>query len=724
MSYEAALWLTYFLLGFKWLAFVLACALLVLGIDDLLVDIAYWSRRLWRSVSVYRNNAKADEQRLFDTPEKPLAIMVPAWREVGVVGNMAQLAASTLDYENYQIFIGTYPNDPETQAEVDEVCLRYPNVHKVVCARPGPTSKADCLNNVIDGILSFEKAAAVTFAGFVLHDAEDVISPLELRLFNYLLPRKDLIQVPVYPYAPRWYEFSGGHYVDEFAEQHGKDIVVREALLGQVPSAGVGTCFSRRAIISLLQDSDGVAFDVQSLTEDYEIGMRLSEKGMTGIFARYLVRDPRYAITREHSFGASPRGGNVICVREHFPRNFQQAVRQKSRWIIGIVFQGISRMGWSDRPLMNYFLWRDRRGGLTNLIGLMVNIVLFVVLAMWAATALFVDGWRFASLLEGDTVLQTLLIINGFLLLNRLFQRFYFVTEYYGLGQGLLSAPRMLWSNVVNFFANLRAIRQVLREGDPRRVAWDKTDHEFPTIGRPRQMPIGRRLIALGAITESQLEEVLVATGGRRFGREMLARGWIHSHQLAQVLAEQAGLEWQPLDPFALDAGMIRAFPRRLALRYCVVPVAETGKTLVLASERALTQVSIGAISRQLKRPVMCRIAPQGRVTVGLRYWYARSQNEDPRAGFERLEALRGDDAALERYFRHQVLLGDLVQELGMLPATLFAQAMFDYDPETQSLGDYLVQRGLISPELLRQALQEQLDQQAEANRMLEERST
>ncbi len=82
--------------------------------------------------------------------------MVPAWHETGVIGKMAELAATTLDYENYHIFVGTYPNDPDTQRDVDQVCARFSNVHKVVCARPGPTSKADCLNNVLDAILQFE----------------------------------------------------------------------------------------------------------------------------------------------------------------------------------------------------------------------------------------------------------------------------------------------------------------------------------------------------------------------------------------------------------------------------------------------------------------------------------------------------------------------------------------------------------------------------------------
>lgn len=719
MSYEMAEVLGYFLFGLKWLALLLAFMLLLLGIDDLIIDLVYWGRTIWRKLGVYRRNERADEQRLFDVPEKPLAIMIPAWHEVGVVGRMADLAARTLDYENYQIFVGTYPNDPDTQVEVDAVCLKFPNVHKVVCARPGPTSKADCLNNVIDGILRFEESASVEFAGFIMHDAEDVISALELRLFNYLLPAKDLIQVPVYPFPPQWYNFTAGHYIDEFAEQHAKDMVVREALLGQIPSAGVGTCFSRRAVLALLKDNDGIAFDVQSLTEDYEIGMRLAEQDMACIFARYLVRDPRYAITRETSFGVSPRGGNVICVREHFPRSFGMAVRQKSRWIIGIVFQGISKIGWSDRPLMNYFLWRDRRGGITNFVGLLVNIVLFAVLLMWLAT-LFSDTWVFPPLLAGSQLLTTLLVINGILLLNRLLQRFYFVTLYYGLGQGLLSAPRMLWSNVINFVANLRAIRQVLREGDPRRVAWDKTDHEFPLVVEPRQRPIGRRLVELGIITESQLDEVLLSARGRRLGRELLSRGLIHSHELARVLAEQAGLEWMTLDPFTIPPDLVDRFPAHLALRYCVLPVAEEGRTLVIAGERAVSQVSLGAISRQLKRPVICRIAPQGRVTVGLRYWYSQSSDPVTEAQLEMLKRGSLNDTELERFYRHQVLLGDLSLELGMLPPALFAQAMFDYEPENTSLGDHLVAKNLITGAVRDEAVSEQRRQQAQSVLMLE----
>ncbi|MFG0322934.1 cyclic di-3',5'-guanylate-activated glycosyltransferase NrfB [Pseudomonas sp. zjy_15] len=705
--------LTYLLFGLKLLAITLASLMFLLGLDDLFIDLCYWGRTLIRRFRIYGKFERADEKRLYEVPEKPLAIMVPAWNEVGVVGEMARLAASTIDYENYQIFVGTYPNDPQTQADVDAVCLHFPNVHKVVCARPGPTSKADCLNNIIDALLRFQQDAGIEFAGFILHDAEDVISPMELRLFNYLLPSKDMIQIPVYPYAPEWKGFTAGHYVDEFAENHGKDVIVREALTGQVPSAGVGTCFSRRAISALLEDGDGIAFDVQSLTEDYDIGFRLKQKGMKCIFARYSITDPALALKQEWRPGMSREFSQVICVREHFPRDWQHAIRQKSRWIVGIVFQGTSNLGWSRKGALNYFLWRDRRGLFAYLLSFLVNLLLLVLLAMWLVTVIAPESWRFMSILSDSWLLSTLLWLNGLLLLNRLFQRAWFVTRFYGIGEGLLSAPRMMWSNFVNFFANLRALRQVMEMGDSRRVAWDKTTHEFPAIATPARTPLGQRLVAKGLITDEQLQQAITSPIRRRLGRELLLRGWLNSEQLVATLAEQLDLPWAPLNPFKLDPQLIAKLPRKLATHYGVLPVDEDGDTLILASESPVSQVSLGVISRQLKRPVKARLAPQGRVTLGLRYHYPSPwQHQETRDMLAVLERHQDDEALLERVCHHQVMLGALLQVRGMVPVTLFNQALIDFDPEHQSLGEHLIARGIITRQVLEQALIEQASEQ------------
>ncbi len=713
--------LVYGLYGLKWLALGVAWILLVLGIDDLFIDITYWSRRAKRRLGVYRRMSRADETRLYEKDEQPLAVMVPAWQETGVIGEMAALLATTMDYENYQIFVGTYPNDPQTQAEVDAVCQQYGNVHKVVCARPGPTSKADCLNNVINAIQAFEEAAAIQFAGVVLHDAEDVISPMELRLFNYLLPSKDLIQVPVYPFPTRLCNFTAGHYIDEFSEYHGKDVVVREALVGQVPSAGVGTCFSHRSITILLREGDGIAFDTWSLTEDYDIGYRLSNAGLNCVFVRYSVRNPELSPFRETRRGISSQASSVICVREHFPVTLRAVVRQKARWITGIVFQGTQNLGWSRHWALNYFLWRDRRGLIAYPVGLLANVLFLVLLTLWLVSRYRPDAWHFAPILEG-AVLQWLLMLNGILLANRLFHRFYFVAIYYGFIQGLLALPRMMWSNVINFLANVRAFKIFLTQGGDRRLPWDKTTHEFPVLEQARRQPIGAVLVQMGAISTAELDAVLEEPRRHRLGRELLARGLINSTQLAQALAQQAQMQWATLDPFKLARSAIDALPRTLALRYSVLPIAKERDTLVIASESAISRIALGAMGRQLKCPVVCRIVPQGRVTIGLRFWYIdrNTLNGESR---DVLDYLRHstDEAEREAVYRHQILLGDLIQELGLISATVFGQALIDFRPTEQSLGDYLIDRGLISHELLAHALKTQRAEQQAALRAVRE---
>lgn len=406
----------------------------------------------------------------------------------------------------------------------------------------------------------------------------------------------------------------------------------------------------------------------------------------------------------------------VICVREHFPRDWQHAIRQKSRWIVGIVFQGTSNLGWSRTGALNYFLWRDRRGLFAYLLSFLVNLLLLVLLAMWLVTVIAPESWRFMSILSDSWLLTTLLWLNGLLLINRLFQRGWFVTRYYGIGEGLLSAPRMMWSNFVNFFANLRALRQVMEMGDSRRVAWDKTTHEFPALAAPARTPLGQRLVEKGYITEQQLEQAITSPVRRRLGRELLLRGWLTSEQLVQTLAEQLDLPWAPLNPFKLDPQLIAQLPRRLATHYGVLPVAEDGDALVLASESPVSQVSLGVISRQLKRPVRCRLAPQGRVTLGLRYHYPSPwQQEETRQMLAVLERHQDNAQLIEQVSTHQVMLGTLLQVRGMVPVTLFNQALIDFDPEQQSLGAHLVARGIITEQVLQEALAEQASEQQAA---------
>jgi adsorption protein B len=716
-----------YLYGLKFIAITLALMMLISGADDLVIDVVYWARRLWRSITVYRTHDRLDYTALYEPLEKPLAIMVPAWHETGVIGHMAELAATTLDYENYHIFVGTYPNDPDTQRDVDEVCARFRNVHKIVCARPGPTSKADCLNNVLDAILQFEQRAGLEFAGFILHDAEDVISAMELRLFNWLVDRKDLIQLPVYPFERKWTDFTSSHYMDEFAELHGKDILVREAIAGQVPSAGVGTCFSRRAVMALLADGDGIAFDVQSLTEDYDIGIRLRAKGLKEIFVRFpVVGDPR-AAGRATAFGMSERESNVICVREYFPNTMQTAVRQKSRWIIGIVYQGFKNHKWTPNPAVNYFLWRDRKGGVSNFVSFLSSLIFLQLTALYVYQLLVTDAYRFLSIFEGDRWLQWLLGANFLLMMNRIVQRIFFVTTYYGLVEGLLSAPRLVWGNLINFMANWRAIRQVIKQGDPRRVAWDKTTHDFPSLGEASRArrPLGEILVEQGAVDQAQLDHALQHRArGLKLGSWLVHDGLITGAQLAAAVATQSGVTWEDADLLAVDASLIRQVSAEVALHYADLPLREDGDTLVLASEAYVDPVSIAALARKVKRKVSYVIVPKGHVTVGLRQWHARRpgdgrQQLDAAVASGRISRHRAD-GLWQEFVSRQVLFAEVLMSLGHLDAAALSAALLRHERSSVSLGQYMVDQDMISREVLQEALDLQVQLQGTMDDLLD----
>ena len=665
-------------------------------------------------------------RELYKPDEKPLAIMVPAWNETGVIGNMAELAATTLDYENYHIFVGTYPNDPDTQRDVDEVCARFPNVHKVVCARPGPTSKADCLNNVLDAITQFERSANFAFAGFILHDAEDVISPMELRLFNYLVERKDLIQIPVYPFEREWTHFTSMTYIDEFSELHGKDVPVREALAGQVPSAGVGTCFSRRAVTALLADGDGIAFDVQSLTEDYDIGFRLKEKGMTEIFVRFPVVDE--AKEREQrKFLQHARTSNMICVREYFPDTFSTAVRQKSRWIIGIVFQGFKTHKWTSSLTLNYFLWRDRKGAISNFVSFLAMLVMIQLLLLLAYESLWPDAWHFLSIFSGSAWLMTLLWLNFGLMINRIVQRVIFVTGYYGLTQGLLSVLRLFWGNLINFMANWRALKQVLQHGDPRRVAWDKTTHDFPSVtGDTRSLrPLGQILLENQVITEEQLDTALRnRVEGLRLGGSMLMQGLISAEQLAQALAEQNGVAWESIDAWQIPSSLIAEMPASVALHYAVLPLRLDNDELIVGSEDGIDPVSLAALTRKVGRKVRYVIVLRGQIVTGLRHWYARRRGHDPRAMLYNAvqhQWLTEQQAGeiWRQYVPHQFLFAEILTTLGHINRSAINVLLLRHERSSLPLGKFLVTEGVISQETLDRVLTIQRELQVSMQSLL-----
>ncbi len=171
-----------------------AFGFLVGGIDDLLVDFLYICGRL----AGRGRRLALDDLKPPDRPGR-IAVFVPAWDEVSVIGRMLDAALRSVDHPDYRIYVGCYPNDPATIDAVASVAERDDRVRLVVGLRDGPTTKGDNLNTLWRALRADDARTGVPTRAVVLHDAEDVIHPAELRVFGSLLDRHAVVQLPVHP---------------------------------------------------------------------------------------------------------------------------------------------------------------------------------------------------------------------------------------------------------------------------------------------------------------------------------------------------------------------------------------------------------------------------------------------------------------------------------------------------------------------------------------------
>ncbi len=152
------------------LAYPVGLGILGNGLEEMFFDANYFLRGLHR-----RSRRIVSLNELRNAPKRRIAIMVAAWQEADVIEQMLDHNLRSLDYDagQFDIFVGTYCNDPDTQQKVDLVARRARNVHKIVVPHDGPTCKADCLNWIYQGIVLDEKRTGSRYDILLMHDSED-----------------------------------------------------------------------------------------------------------------------------------------------------------------------------------------------------------------------------------------------------------------------------------------------------------------------------------------------------------------------------------------------------------------------------------------------------------------------------------------------------------------------------------------------------------------------
>ncbi len=429
------------------------------ALDEMLVDLSWLCLRL---------SGKARDQRATGAPDAPLygpaAVLIPAWGEAEVIGAMLRHCRTNWQQSAVRFYAGCYRNDPATLAAMVEGAEGDYRVRIVVHAADGPTTKADCLNRLYAALVADERRSGTRMRSVILQDAEDMVHPAALAAIDNALATADFVQLPVLPVPQAGSRWIAGHYGDEFAEAHGKTMVVRDWLGVGIPAAGVGCGFAREALARIAaargRGAEEAPFAAECLTEDYELGLLIAAGGGTSRFLRLRDAD-----------------GGLVATRELFPSDLGVAVRQKTRWLHGIAFQGWDRLGWgvSGKPLRLAELWmrlRDRRGPLTAI----VLAVAYLGMALWAVLQVAEKaGWHVPQPI-GDE-LRLLLWLNLASFVWRAAVRFGFTAQAYGWAEGLRALPRIPFANIIAIMAGRRALIAYLRTLTGGRVRWEKTPH-------------------------------------------------------------------------------------------------------------------------------------------------------------------------------------------------------------------------------------------------------
>lgn len=566
-----------------YIGLVVAAIFVLLGLDDLVWD--------FLSIFLRKPSAKIPLKDLDAKPPKLIALMIAAWKEDAVIEQVIDHLVATAQYPRsmYHIFLGVYPNDDPTIQAAYRLAEKYPHLHVVINHAPGPTSKADNLNNILKHIAAFEIDHNWEFASVTVHDSEDVVHPYEFKLTNYLMDSHEVLQFPVFPLQPFprlgniFSTMTLGTYSDEFAENHYRIMSVRDRTGAFVPSAGTGFVLSKN-VIRKYQGQE--LFPEHSLTEDYKLSLTFAQDGIKTHYV--LEKVPR---VNQHGHYV----WEYISTRSRFPDTFRAAVRQKTRWIYGITMQsfalkdirkskGLTRTG-------RYFMYKDLKAKIGNL-AILPGYLVF----LYFLTSLF---FPIPVMYPRGSFSWTLCLILTGMMLERQMLRGIAVRHVYGWRSAFIACLfpplmpfRWVWGNVLNMTATLRAWKQKIfgsgrAKAKTRKPAWNKTDHEFIEQAALNRFyrNIGDVLLEKQYITSKTLRLALqiAKLEKKKLGDVLIKRGWVEEEQVMRALAFVQHTVFLPCGADLINQEFRRYFERKFLERFRILPVLKMAGGFVMA---------------------------------------------------------------------------------------------------------------------------------------------
>ncbi len=608
---------------------ILVVFYIAMGFDDFLWDIYSLTKRR------KYNKSRFDFKTLREEPPKLLAVTIGAWNESEVIEDVIENLLASIQYPKsmYHLFVGVYPNDLETLTIVSELHKKYDNVHCVINPLNGPTSKAQNLNNVIAQIKQFETDNNLAFASITIHDAEDVVHPYELMVTNYLINTHSALQFPVFPLMqmPTFKTFfktlTTGTYADEFAENHFITMVGRCATGAFVPSAGTGLALSRKVFDAFGTEE---VFPDGSLTEDYRLSLTLHEKGLP----MYYVLDSIPRVTKNNKIIY-----DYVATRSMFPDTFKKAVKQKTRWTLGITMQSVKfkeifkKNGLSF--VARYSIYRDLKakvGNLLTFVGypMLIYFLLSLFITLPTIYPMYSLSWY-------------LCIIVTIMMIERQISRGIAIYNIYGFKMMFFSClfPPLLpiktvWGNIINFVATIKAYKQKILNNKKNKQAkkqksstkskdikWAKTEHTFlaKDILKRYHRTYGDILIEIGIIDPERLQKALKnKPSDIHIGEYLLKQNLISEKEHLSVLATLKGIQSVNIGDFTYYDlySFSTIFNYDLLKELMVLPIIFANDTYVIAYCEESPSNAQTILSQKLGINILSTLTTVNTVNTGL----------------------------------------------------------------------------------------------------------
>ena len=140
----------------------------------------------------------------------------------------------------------------------------------------------------------------------------------------------------------------------------------------------------------------------------------------------------------------------------------------------------------------------------------------------------------------------------------------------------------------------------------------------------------GQRLVERGVITQQQLDEAIhkqqTTMSNRKLGEVLVRLGYISKSHIAEGLADQLGIPMVQISDREIPEQIRNQIEPNVATLYKVIPLAEEGDRLIIATADPTNMTQLDNLERLLERPIETQMASSEEINAALGKYYGLAE--------------------------------------------------------------------------------------------------